>query len=120
MSVNKYKPHVSVFIEDKANSDIANGFFVNDFIDINSVELRNYGKGWKKVADQFIDNCDKTMANYPNKVVILLIDFDEKAGYLNHYDYVKTKMSGKQISEDAQKRVFIFGVLSEPEMLKKN
>lgn len=32
MSVNKYSPHVLVLPEDKANSEIANGFLLHPFI----------------------------------------------------------------------------------------
>lgn len=50
------------------------------------------------------------MQLYPNRIIILLIDFDGKEERL---DYIK-----KQIPEELNERVFILGSLSNPEELK--
>jgi len=50
------------------------------------------------------------MTRYPNRFVVLLIDFDRKDDRLN---YAKS-----QIPDHLEDRVFILGVWSEPEDLK--
>lgn len=50
------------------------------------------------------------MRKYPERRIILIIDFDNNLERLNHIKY--------QIPDDLKDRVFVLGVLSEPEELK--
>ncbi len=108
--MNKYKPHVVILPEDDANKDIANGFFLEAPYNHNCQILPSCG-GWHKVLEKFINGIIPQMNQYPLKVVILLIDFDQKE---DRGAYVKNN-----IPNDLQERVFILGALSEPEQLKK-
>lgn len=110
MSVNKYQPHILILPEDEANSDIINGFLLHPQINERSIQVLPYVGGWQAVLDKFTSNFVSTMRQYPNRWIVLLIDFDGKEDRL---DYVK-----QQIADDVKDRVFILGVLSEPEELK--
>jgi hypothetical protein len=52
------------------------------------------------------------MQQYPQRSMVLLIDFDQRD---NRFEYVKN-----QIPEHLAERVFILGVQSNPEELKRN
>lgn len=51
------------------------------------------------------------MRSYPDRMLILLIDFDEQE---SRYQNVKSRIPG-----DLNDRVFVLGVWSEPEQLKR-
>jgi len=112
MSVNRGKPHILVLPEDRANSEIANGFTLNDRLDINLIQVLPYVRGWKTVVDKFTNKYVSTMRQYQHTNILLLIDFDDR---IDRLDYIKQK-----IPQDLMHRVFILGVLSEPEKLKKH
>jgi len=52
------------------------------------------------------------MRQVPNRMIVLLMDFDRKEDRFTDV--------GKEIPEDVKDRVFVLGVLSEPEELKKD
>ena len=52
------------------------------------------------------------MRQLPQRMMVLLIDFDDDE---NRLSYVK-----RQIPDDLQARVFVLGVLSEPENLRRD
>lgn len=110
MSVNKYLPHILVLPEDEADSDIANGFLLHPQLNPRSIQVLPYVGGWKVVVDKFITNFIPTMRQYLNRWFVLLIDFDREEGRL---DYIK-----QQIPDDVKDRVFVLGVLSNPEELR--
>ncbi len=112
MSVNKYQPHIIVLPEDCANSEMANGFWLHPRLNGRLMQVLPFVRGWKTVVEKFTDDFVPTMRQYPNRKIVLLIDFDQDE---NRLDYVK-----QQIPEDLNDRVFILGVLSEPEDLKRN
>jgi hypothetical protein len=64
------------------------------------------------VVDKFTEDHGSKMRLYPERMIVLLIDFDQKEDRLN---YVST-----QIPSDLKDRVFVLGVLSEPEQLKSD
>ncbi|HAT15896.1 MAG TPA: hypothetical protein DCS91_22150 [Microcoleaceae bacterium UBA11344] len=110
MTVNKYQPHVFVLPEDDANRQIATGFILDSNVNEPAIQVLPIADGWGKVVDKFKDNQVSKMRRFPKRMIVLLIDFDRKGERLS---YVKS-----QIPEDLQDRVFILGVLSEPEDLK--
>jgi hypothetical protein len=111
MSANHYRCHVLVLPEDDANRQIANGFILNSNVNERAIQILQPANGWKKVIDTFKDNHVSKIREFSRRLMILLIDFD-----LNQEDrliYVKN-----QIPMDLKSRVFILGVLSEPERLR--
>lgn len=112
MSVNKYQLHILVLPEDRANSEMATGFLLNSKLNDRSIQVLPFVRGWKTVVEKFTDDFVPTMRQYPARMIVLLIDFDENE---NRFDYV-----GQRIPEDLRNRVFVLGVLSEPEELKSS
>lgn len=112
--MNREKPHVIIFPEDDANRQIVNGFLTHLNINSGAIKMLPVAGGWKNVADKFEKNLIPEMSKYPDMVVILLIDFDEKEGTKTNLTYAKSK-----ISSYLERRVFILGVFFEPEKLKK-
>lgn len=112
--MNQYKPHIVILPEDDANRQIANGFLNNLKVNFRSIKILHSAGGCQKVPDKFAKDIIPDMEKNSDKIVILLIDFDEKEGSVNNFTYAKNK-----IPEDLLDRVFILGVLSEPERLKK-
>ncbi len=112
MSVNNYRPHILVLPEDSANSEIANGFLLNPNLNERLIQVLPFARGWMTVVDKFTDDHVSKMRLYPERMIVLLIDFDEQEGRL---DFVSAK-----IPSDLKDRVFVLGVLSEPEQLKSD
>jgi len=111
MSVNKYEDHVLVLPEDDANRQIANGFILNSNVKEPAIQVLPIAGGWGKVVEKFLKNHVYEMKIFQKRMMVLLIDFDRKGERLNH---VKS-----QIPEELQDRVFILGVLSGPQDLKR-
>ena len=111
MSINKEKPHLYVLPEDDANRQIANGFLLNPMLNSYVIQVLPVAGGWRKVVELFeIDYCKK-IQKYPEGRIVFLIDFDNK-----HEDRLSFIFTN--IPEDIKTRVFVLGVLSEPEKLK--
>ena len=112
MSINKYKPHFFVLPEDDANRQIANGFVLHPNVEERVIKLLPPARGWKKVLSKFEEVYISNMRQYSEERLILLIDFDLCKERLS---YVKDK-----IPVDLQDRVFLLGVISNPESLKRD
>lgn len=112
MSLNKHKPHIFVLPEDDANRQIANGFLLVPELNQRTIQILPPSGGWKKVLTSFEVNHVSAMRKHEKRMIVLLIDFDGREDRLN---YIKNK-----IPEDLVARVFVLGVLSEPEKLKRN
>ncbi len=111
--INKYKPHILVLPEDDANRQIANGFVLDPNLNDRVIQILSPVGGWKKVVKNFKDVHAHQMKIYPERRIVLLVDFDRQT---------KNRMSRIQseIPQDLFNRVFVLGVLSEPEDLKAN
>ncbi|MEG4802106.1 hypothetical protein QUB63_20100 [Microcoleus sp. ARI1-B5] len=109
--MNNYQDHVLVLPEDDANRQIANGFINNLNVKERAIQVLPIAGGWGKVVEKFLKNQADEMKKLSKRRMVLLIDFDRKGERLNH---VKS-----QIPEELQDRVFILGVLSDPEDLKR-
>ncbi len=107
---NKYKPHVLVLPEDDANRQIANGFILNGKIKSRAIQILPIADGWTKLIAKFEQEHINALRDYPERQMVLLIDFD------NHLDRL-ARIQAK-IPSDIANRVFVLGVLSEPERLK--
>ncbi|MDF5736374.1 MULTISPECIES: hypothetical protein [unclassified Nostoc] len=112
MSSNKHKPHILVLPEDDANRQIANGFILDINLDSHAIQVLSEARGWEDVVEKFTNFYASTMRQYPHRMIALLIDFDENEDRLS---YVKNK-----IPDELENRVFVLGVLSEPERLRKD
>lgn len=106
--MNKYKEHLIIIPEDRANEEIANGFVTRPNIAGECVKILNVANGWAKAVGN-INKKLKYLKKYPDAIMVLLIDFD------NH------KSRGKEIKNNIpsefENRIFVLGVLSEPEKL---
>ena len=112
MSVNRYRPHVLVLPEDDANRQLANGFHleINPLL-TRYIQVLEEAGGRTKVLERFKSDHVIEMDRYPTRFMVLLIDFDDKEERLN--------AARAAISGHLTERVFILGVLSEPETLRK-
>ena len=109
MSVNKYLPHVLLLPEDDANRQIANGFLLDPSA-TRQIDVLEVAGGWNEVLRRFSSVYAREMDRNPNRFMILLIDFD---GHLDRFDLAKNG-----IPEHLKDRVFVLGILTEPEDLK--
>ncbi len=112
MSVNNYRRHILILPEDNANSEIANGFLLNPDLNERLIQILPFAGGWMAVLNKFVDDHASKMRSFPDRMIVLLIDFDEQEDRLA---YVETK-----IPSDLKDRVFVLGVFSEPERLKSD
>ena len=113
MSVNKQKPHILVLPEDDANRQLANGF--NKSCDnIRQMQVLPVAGGWRKVLEEFRSVHSSLLEKYPFRFLILLIDFD------NHLQERQTEIQAvlHQAPPDVKDRVFVLGILTEPEDLR--
>jgi hypothetical protein len=115
MSGNREQPHVIVLPEDEANEKIANGFILSLNINARAIIIDKYAGGWRKVVSKFLDQLVPEMRKYRACLAVLLIDFDCYEGS-SHQDRLY-KVTG-EIPDDLKNRVFVLGVLSEPEKLR--
>lgn len=112
MSPNQYKPHILVLPEDDANRQIANGFIQAPNLNARAIQVLPPGGGWAKTMEQFANTYLPTMRKFSHRMMVLLIDFDNRENRLSY--------AQSQIPDDLKERVFILGVQSEPENLKQD
>jgi hypothetical protein len=112
MSVNRFQPHVLVLPEDDANSQLANGFWLFPSLLSRRMQVLPSAGGWHNVMESFVADHADQMRENTNRSIVLLIDFDEQEARLTE---VKAK-----IPEELAERVFVIGVLSEPEALRRD
>ncbi len=112
MSINAYKPHLLVLPEDDANRQIADGFVLDSNCNYRAIQVLRVAGGWLKVVDVFKSDYLQPMRQFPERRIVLLMDFDDKPE--DRKSFVE-----REIPEDLKNRVFVLGVRSEPENLKK-
>ena len=100
-----------VIPEDDANRELAQGFVLGiHWSRQRQIRVCPVAKGGKKVLLRFkMDHVPK-MATYPSRLIVLLLDCDGDAETL-------TRVRG-DIPKPLSERVFVLGVLKEPEDLK--
>jgi hypothetical protein len=100
-----------VLPEDDANRQLANGFRLEvNFTRDRRMQVLQPAGGWREVIDRFKLDHVVGMNRYPNRSMVLLIDFDgqeDRREFLN-----------EGIPDHLKDRVFILGSKSEPEALK--
>ena len=111
MSVNRRRPHIHVLPEDDANRQMANGFLLYPDLAENNIRVLEEVGGWIAVLDCFVKDHVVEMGRYPDRFMILLIDFD------GHRD--RLQVAKGRIPANLVERVFVLGSLSEPEELKR-
>jgi len=112
MSPNQYKPHILVLPEDDANRQIANGFLQSPNLNARAIQVLPPAGGWQRTVEQLINDYVPTMRKFPQRMMVLLIDFDNRENRLSY--------AQSQIPDNLKERVFILGVQSEPENLKRD
>ena len=110
MSPNCYQPHLLVIPEVKANQDIVNGFLLHVEYNARQLQVLDLANGWSKGKDKLLELSEGNLAKNKNAHALLLIDHDG--------DPARGFNIKAQISDDVKDRVFVIGVLSEPEELK--
>jgi hypothetical protein len=112
MSTNDYRPHLLVLPEDDANRQIANGFLVEpELLNSRAIHVLPEAGGWESVLEVFRRDYVSSIRKYPERRIVLLIDFDGDFGSRKqHVD--------ANIPTDIKERVFVLGVASEPEVLR--
>lgn len=111
MSADRFKAHVLVLPEDDANRQLARGFLLEIDASVSrSIQVLPVSGGWLNVLNDFDSNHVADMDRRPNRYMVLLIDFDDKAERLTY--------AMDRVPERLRDRVFIIGALSEPEKLK--
>ena len=112
MAANAFRPHLLIVPEDDANLQIVNGFLLGMRGSSRSVQLEPPAGGWVKVIERFEAEIEPTLARYPERLVLLLIDCD---GDLTRLDAVR-----QRVRQDFADRVFALGAGTEPEDLRKD
>lgn len=111
MSVNRYQPHVLVLPEDDANRQLANGFIQDGALSGGKIQVLTPAGGWLEVLDRFQSDNLVSMDRYPARRIVLLIDFD---GRPDRLAAIKNRIPPRLTD-----RVFVLGVWTEPEALKR-
>lgn len=109
---NKYKQHILVLAEDDANRQIVNGFLLEPNLNNRAVKVLPIRGGWGKNLEELNKNYASEMRQLPERMMVLLIDFDDNESRLSYVE--------SHIPDDLKSRVFVLGVLSEPENLKRD
>lgn len=112
MSINSERPHLFVLPEDRANEQMANGFYRQHGLDLRAFQVLPIAGGWVKLLKSFEANEISGLLKFPNRYMVLLIDFDDKLTRLIKVTDV--------IPQNLRDRVFVLGVLSQPEKLKSH
>jgi hypothetical protein len=113
MGINRFKPHRYVLPEDRRNVQILNGFIKNPAINIRAIQVLPEAGGWCRVKEEFTDDLVPKLYAYPLMNVLLTIDFDNC--FPERFENVQDSVPG-----GLKDRVFVLGVLSEPERLKRS
>ena len=82
---NNYLPHIHVLAEDDHNRQIANGFLL-ELNDNRAVKVLPLAGGWKKAVEEFKKEHASEMRQFPERMMVFLIDFDNN--YKNRLSYV--------------------------------
>lgn len=109
--VNSYKPHVLVLPEDDANRELADGFHLEvDWSRQRQMQVLRIAGGWREVLKRFSEAEVQGMEKWPDRFMVLLIDFDRNADRL--------EIAKAAVPTHLTERVFVLGALSKPEALK--
>ena len=111
---NRDMPHVLVLPEDDANHRLATEFTIGVTSSTRQIQVLPPVGGWIKVPEEFQSVHAIEMDRRPHRFMVLLIDFDGlHSARLN-------LARNKYIPQHLADRVFVLGVSSEPEDLKRS
>jgi hypothetical protein len=110
VGVNKYEDHLWILPEDSADEALANGFLLEARVKFSRVRVLPPSGGWVKVAKDFEDEYADGMRKYGKRYLVFLVDFDSR--FERRHSFYREK-----IPVDLADRVFVLGVLGEPEEL---
>jgi hypothetical protein len=114
MAVNRYQPHLVVYLEDRPYREIMNGVKNLPGINANVLDVRPPAGGWPKVFETLAENIKLLDAN-PQMHALLLMDFDND--YAKRFQRLEDTLIGHTCAE----RVFMLGIDDkESEDLKKS
>jgi hypothetical protein len=113
MSVNRYRPHVLVIPEDRADEQIANGFVLHDQVKHRQIQILPCAEGWSGVLHAFTTEYIPYLRNYQQGYVVLLIDFD------GNYQIRRNDFE-VSIPDDLKDRTFVIGASETPELLRQS
>jgi hypothetical protein len=97
--------------EDDAIRQIANGFILDPNLNESAIQVLPYDRGWENLLETFINDHLRNIRQFPERRMVLLIDFDRRE---DRFSYVQGHIPNNLIE-----RVFILGVKSNPEMLRR-
>lgn len=102
MSVNYYKEHLYVILEDEEYQKIMNGVNLSHHIDSAVIKISNFSDGWGKVFKDFQSSI-KLLKKFQERHILLLMDFD--------YEFdSRLEKFHKSVPEELKNRVFILGI----------
>jgi len=112
MSVNRYKKHLVVFLEDKPYRSIVNGVKSLPNIKYEVMDIKNPCGGWGKVFDALEKNLH--LLKNPECNILLLMDFDdEDKESLSTFESRKKMLDTIIVPAEYKNRVFLLGVNHE-------
>jgi hypothetical protein len=111
MSFDKYRPHLWLIPEDRANSQLANGFVLHDSVDSRRMTIDREADGWPKALSFLAERGVRMAQQYPKLYILMLIDFD------NIVD--RRILFEEKIPDGLKPRVFVIGSRIEAEDLKR-
>jgi len=110
VSVNKALPYLFVLPEDRANRQLAIGFYLQ--IDKSrQMQILKVSGGWTEALRLFESVHVSEMERDENRFILLLLDFDD---HLNRLEHVRAV-----IPEHLKDRVFVLGSRTTPEKLRQ-
>jgi hypothetical protein len=96
-----------VLPEDDRDRQLANGFLLDP--GVRNIQVLGVAGGWLKALERFKSDHIRGMDDYPGRFMVLLIDFD---GHPERRDEARAAIPAR-----LNERVFVLGVLTEPEEL---
>lgn len=109
MSVNKHKPHWLILPEDDANRQLATGFELS--FPNKNIQVLPPARGWGHARDSFEREHNREMQRYPERLMVLLVDFDNQAD--------RRAEVTSAVLDSLRDRVFVLGSYVHPEELKR-
>ena len=111
MANNPYQPCVYVVPEDDANRQVMDGFVLEVRV-TGQIQVMPVAGGWRKVIEVIEVEYCPILRRYPKASVLGLIDCDD------HATRIGDQLA--RVPEDLKDRVFLLGVLQNPEALRAN
>jgi hypothetical protein len=114
MAPDHFQPHILVLPEDDANRQMARGFILEAISPLSErkIQVLPLARGWRHLMDLFLSDHVPKMRRYPERIIVLLLDFDGNGGRRNAVR--------SMIPTDLGDRVFVLGTLTEPEELRNS